>query len=121
MTKTPDIEIYLMKATPDAVLAWLSSELGEVQQSTSKGSSQQWLINGIEVVYTPEAEGKFGCLWIKQNLTHWNDDLDCARSAHPALDCEVRCAARMWSESAEDDQPGWIKLTRGQEKAFEWD
>jgi len=121
MTNNSDLEIYLLKAEADDVLAWLTSELGELEQQQQNGDSLKWIINGMTIVFTPKAEDNFGCLWIKQNNTPWATDLDCARSAHTALQKEVRCAASEWTESAADEQPGWVKITRGVEKSFNWD
>ncbi len=120
-SSSSDIEIYLLKAEPSAILEWLANELGDVEQQQQKGDSHLWTINGMNIVFTPNAEANFGCLWIKQNNTDWATDLDCARSAHAALEREVRCAASEWSESKADEQPGWVKITRGVEKPFDWD
>ena len=105
----PDIEIYLMKAEAAAVKEWLNSALGEQ-------------FSGMDVFFTEQAEKNFSSLWFKQNRTPWLTDLDCARIAHAALGCEIRCSDSGWQEKEGDDQSGqgWIKLIRGEEKSFIW-
>ena len=121
MTPTlSDIEIYLLKAQPEQVRAWLESSIGPVTETAIKGNSHFWQCESMEMVFTVRAEGNFDSLWIKQNQSPWADDLECARSAHHVLETEIRCAAREWNESESGDQPGWIKLTHGQEKTFDW-
>ena len=121
MTHAPsDIEIYLLKADPQAVKDWLSSSVGPVEEVAETDIGFKWRCEDMDILFTPRAEGNFDCLWIKQNHTPWGSDLECARSAHNVLNTEIRCAAEEWSESESNDNPGWIKLTRGQEKPFDW-
>ena len=117
----PDIEIYLMKAEAAAVKNWLNSALGELTEIKS-GATCHWQFAGMDVFFTEQAEKNFSSLWFKQNQTPWLTDLDCARAAHTALGCEVRCSDSGWEEEEGDEQAGqgWIKLIRGEEKSFIW-
>ena len=117
----PDIEIYLMKAEAAAVKEWLNSALGEVTV-VKAGTTCHWQFSGMDVFFTEQAEKNFSSLWFKQNQTPWLTDLDCARIAHAALGCEIRCSDSGWQEKEGDDQSGqgWIKLIRGEEKSFIW-
>ena len=123
MSVVNDLEIYLLKPDVTALQKWLESSLGTLESNgTQLGDSIQWIHKDTQmlIVYTPKADGNFGCLWFKTNETHWKTDLECARSAHKTLSIEVRCAGTQWNEQASDDQPGWIKLLRGEEKPFHW-
>lgn len=115
----PDIEIYLLKAQAQQVKDWLQQAIGPV---TEKGQSKfgiEWQIDDMAMLFTPNSSKNFCSLWFKTNHTPWGDDLACARAAHEALGCEVRCSKAGWQEG--DAGPGWIKLIRGEEKPLDWD
>jgi len=118
----PDIEIYLMNAEADAVLGWLRTVFAQVEIRHANSESQHWLVDGMDFYFTEKAEKNFSSLWIKQNSTPWLTDLECARAAHAALACEIRCSDSGWQESEGEDSAGagWIKLIRGKEKNFIW-
>ena len=120
----PDLEIYLMKAEADVVFNWLSSEIPSLQNLGKKGDGDHWQaqteLGLMDVYFNPNAEKNFASLWFKQNHTPWKTDLACARSAHKTLNIEIRCSDSGWSESEEETEQGWIKLIRGEEKAFFW-
>jgi hypothetical protein len=116
----PDIEIYLMKAEPSAVKAWLKSVFGELQERSAQLWQVQYQGQSMELFFDPKAEKNFASLWFKQNHTPWLTDLDCARAAHLALGVEVRCQASGWAEEEGETDAGWVKLLRGEEKPFTW-
>ena len=58
-------------------------------------------------------------LWFKENKTPWDNDLQCARVLHAALNKEVRCSNAAWQEG--DEGAAWTKLIRGEEKDLDWD
>ena len=117
--KFPDIEIYLLKVDPSQISEWLSHQFGELTEIKHTSKSVTWQTSGMDIQFTQDVAKKFSSLWFKTNNTPWNNDLECAREAHSALGVEVRCSVAGWQE--EDDQPGWIKLIRGNEKPFDWD
>jgi hypothetical protein len=119
-TPLPDLEIYILKSTAADVQPWLTAALGPLESIKSGADSQHWRVNGMDILFNEKAEGSFSCLWFKQNLTPWATDLECARAAYAALQTEIRCAAEQWAESSPQEQPGWIKITHGQEKQFDW-
>ena len=121
----PDIEIYIMKAEPVAVRQWLQDALQQPLQTLKENaSSHHWQaqIDGssMDIFLNENAEKNFASLWFKQNLTPWATDLDCGRAAHAALSSEVRCSDSGWQEEHDGDEPGWVKLIRGEEKPFDW-
>lgn len=120
-THENDLEIYILKPDPAAIESWLTGALGSLEKSTSDADFHRWTFEDCLIVLTRKADGNFGSLWFKQNPTHWTSDLECARSAHSALNTEIRCAATVWSEQQSSSSPNWIKLTRGEEKPFHWD
>ena len=57
MTPTlSDIEIYLLKAQPEQVRAWLESSIGPVTETAIKGNSHFWQCESMEMVFTVRAE-----------------------------------------------------------------
>lgn len=118
----PDIEIYIYKADPEQVKLWLATALAA--PLTTLGSEQwQGSYNGqpLSIVFNTHAEKNFASLWFKQNNTPWNSDLDCAKAAHLALGCEIRCSASGWEEAqGENSEDQWFKLIHGETKRFTW-
>lgn len=122
----PDIEIYIMKPDPQAVRAWLTAALADpLEDIRIVPGHAHWQASGagrtIDIFLNENAEKNFASLWIKQNHTPWNTDLDCARAAHQALGYEIRCSDSGWQEDDQEEaSSGWIKLIRGEEKPFSW-
>lgn len=120
----PDIEIYLMKPDPAAVRAWLAASVDTIEDVRILPDHHHWLATcgakKIDIFLNEKAEKNFASLWVKQNHTPWNTDLDCARSAHKALGIEIRCSDSGWQEGEGESDSGWLKLIRGEEKPFEW-
>lgn len=115
----PDIEVYLLKAEAAEIQDWLTSQFTQVEEQKSTVKSVQWLVDGVEVLFSLNSNKNFSSLWFKQNKTPWDNDLECGRSLHAALDKEVRCSKATWKEG--DDGPAWTKLIRGEEKDLDWD
>ncbi len=115
----PDIEVYVLKAEASDISAWLSAQFADVSEQKSNAKSTQWLVDGIEVLYTLKSNKNFASLWFKQNTTPWNNDLECGRALHAALGNEVRCSKAAWQEG--DEGPAWTKLIHGEEKDLDWD
>lgn len=116
-----DLEIYIMKANPEAVQSWLTT-LFNVEVIKSAAGHHHYRCNDMDVFLNEGAEKNFASLWFKQNTTTWHSDLELARAAHTALETEIRCSAEGWTEGqeSEDTEGGWIKLNKGVEKSFEW-
>ena len=120
----PDIEIYLMKPDFQQVQDWLTQEFSELQTIASRDGFSHWKISQgdeeMDVFLNDKAEKSFASLWFKQNKTSWPTDLDCARAAHKALGIEIRCSDSGWKEEDGENDDGWIKLIRGEEKPVHW-
>jgi len=114
----PDIEVYLLKAEAAEIQNWLSSQFSQVEEQKSSARSVQWLVDGMEVLFTLNSNKNFASLWFKENKTPWNNDLECGRAVHGALEKEVRCSNAAWQET--DEGPAWTKLIRGEEKDLDW-
>ncbi|ASP38321.1 hypothetical protein CHH28_06340 [Bacterioplanes sanyensis] len=119
----PDLEIYLLKPDSSAIEQWLKTCFPQLQ-TLQQGERCHWRADTdqgqMDIFLNPQAEKNFASLWFKQNRTPWANDLDCARQAHAALQIEVRCSAAGWQEGEQEDDSGWIKLIRGEEKPLVW-
>lgn len=115
----PDIEVYILKAEASEIQQWLKANFTQVEEQKSGPKNTQWLVDNIEVLFTENSNKNFASLWFKKNTTPWNNDLECARSLHAALEKEVRCSNAAWKEG--DEGAAWTKLIRGEEKALDWD
>jgi hypothetical protein len=115
----PDIEVYILKAEPADIQAWLTSVFKHVEEQKQNTKSVQWLVDDVQVLYTANSNKNFASLWFKENKTPWNNDLECGRALHAALGNEVRCSKAAWQEG--DEGPAWTKLIRGDEKDLDWD
>lgn len=118
----PDIEIYIKSRTLEEIEAWLAS-LGSVQKVTSKGLTHdyQLTLNGqcMPIMVHEKVAGKaWLSLWFKENLTPWNQDLDCARAAAEAMGTQIRCVTSGWSDGDEPDE--YWKIENGEEEKIIW-
>ncbi|MEC7548251.1 MAG: hypothetical protein VX474_07080 [Pseudomonadota bacterium] len=117
----PDLEIYLLKGTPDAIRDWLSQTFNGVTDVKVSDEHCHWQVAGMDVFLNVNAEKNFSSLWFKQNKTPWNTDLELARAAYSGLSTEIRCSDSGWQESeGEASSGGWIKLNSNGEKPFNW-
>jgi hypothetical protein len=119
----PDLEIYLLKPDADAIEQWLQGywpQLRRLQQDQRYHWQVDTSQGTMDIFFNPQAEKNFASLWFKQNHTDWATDLDCGRAAHAALNVEVRCSDAGWQEDDGEDDSGWVKLIRGEEKPLTW-
>lgn len=115
----PDIEVYVLKPEASEIFTWLCSNFKHVEEKTSRAKSVLWLADGIEVLFTANSNKNFASIWFKNNQTPWNNDLECGRSLHSALEKEVRCSNAAWQENEEG--AAWTKIIRKEEKDLNWD
>jgi hypothetical protein len=115
----PDIEVYALKAEADEICAWLTTQFSQVEEIKSSAKMVLWRVDGVEVLFTLNSNKNFASIWFKQNKTPWNNDLECGRSLHSAIEKEVRCSNTAWKEG--DEGAAWTKLIRGEEKDLDWD
>lgn len=115
----PDIEVYALKPEANEVYNWLCTHFKNVEEKKASAKSVLWSVDGVEVLFTPNSNKNFASIWFKENKTPWNNDLECGRSLHTALEKEVRCSNAAWQEG--DEGAAWTKLIRGEEKDLDWD
>lgn len=115
----PDIEVYVLKAEAEEIKLWLSNQFGQVEEQSSNRKTTQWKVADMSVLFTLNSNKNFASIWFKENKTPWDNDLECARSLHSALEKEVRCSNAAWQEG--DEGAAWTKLIRGEEKELDWD
>lgn len=130
--KTPDIEIYVKHADMEILSQWLSKNFAKVEmpshatQVFAKGKAIKSKVYNddacSDLLITPKASGKDFCsIWIKNNISHWENDESCARSLLEEADFEIRCSVSGWQEEEEEDQnPQWLLLTRTEQKLISW-
>lgn len=129
--KTPDIEIYVKQADISIIAKWLDQHFAELElpahaaQIFEKGKSLRAKVFNddkySELIITPQAAGKTFCsIWIKDNISPWNNDEDCARSLLEFSDLEIRCSASGWQEEEDEQSAQWLLITRSEEKLINW-
>lgn len=119
----PDLEIYIYKASSEALQEWLTTALGCSLEQVSPSLWRTQQPQPMSILFTPQAEKNFSSLWFKHNQTPWDNDYACAEAAHLALNTEVRCQAQSWQETEDEatsDHPNWIKFIRGQAAPCYW-
>jgi hypothetical protein len=115
----PDIEVYILKAEASEIQTWLQTQFDQVSELKASAKSTLWQVDETQVLFTLNSNKNFASLWFKQNKTPWNNDLECGRALHAALNKEVRCSNAAWQEG--DEGPAWTKLIHGEEKDLDWD
>jgi len=117
----PDLEIYLLKPERSAVHHWLTNTIGALTSVKESDAAVHWQHDGLDIIFTENAEKNFSSLWFKQNPTDWPDDLALGRAAYEALGVEVRCSDSGWEEAeGESSEGGWIKINARGERPFSW-
>lgn len=129
--KTPDIEIYAKQINMEIISKWLDGHFSSVElpahaaQIFEKGNAVRAKVycdaESSELIITPHAAGKSFCsIWLKRNISAWNDDESCAKSLLEVADLELRCSASGWQEEEEEQSPQWLLLTRTEQKLINW-
>ena len=129
--KTPDIEIYVKQADMKIISNWLDKHFSKLELPTQathifeKGKSIRAKVfyddAYSELIITPQAAGKQFCsIWIKDNISPWENDEACARSFLEVADLEIRCSASGWQEQEDEQSAQWLMLTRTEEKLINW-
>ncbi len=119
-----DIEIYVQCRDLAAILKWLETVFSaiEIEQSDGKriaGSIQLDPNTGAaDFLLLGKAAEDYSSVWFKQNLTPWDNDIDCGRAAFEALQREVRVSAGGWTEGDEDDL--FLRINSDGESRFLW-
>lgn len=124
--ETPtDIEIYLMKQSPRAIIAWLNARFDHCTEPHISGNSHCLEVTHagqpIPVNIVEGAAGKaWTSIWFNSPATPWKYDVDCAREAHKALRSQIRCNASFWQETAGVSDE-WLEINgEGEENLITW-
>ena len=123
--KPTDIEIYLMKQTPEAIISWLKERFDSCIKSHVAGNS-----HFLEVTYKGRlipvnivenaASKAWTSVWFNSPDTPWRFDADCAREAHQALQGRIRCNASFWQENVGSSNE-WLEINdQGEEQLLSW-
>lgn len=121
-----DLEIYIRDLPSGAISQWLSNhfeslELDDSQASAVAKGSALYKGKRLTVVLYPGAFGKrFTSLFIEGETLPWNTDLDCARSAWPSIDREIRCSPGDWKEGEPIEEDKWWRLDQRGEQQVVW-
>ena len=124
----PDIEIYLADTTNDAIIAWLSTILSDINLTRSSGNKgtchysarsllQQGMVE-IHFMIIENANTNFTGLWFKTGQTPWSSDLECARAAAEQFPGEIRCSPGPWNPDQDSDE--WVSIHNGRESTVIW-
>ena len=121
----PDIEIYLLSCSNEKIIEWLQTrfEINDQKAINSSLTSLKVTIEKteFEIQILEQAAGKrFTSVWLNSDKTPWQNDVDCAKAAYQALNCEVRCNIASWSESEEQDPDQWWHINQYEEGPFIW-
>lgn len=117
----PDIEIYIKRAEPARVIAWLENKFGVLAQREQGNTITCELDDnaGECVIVENAVKGGYTSVWFKTAHTPWQTDRDCAIEAHETFGLEVRCSVGSWSEDSEDTG-GWLRITDKGETRVNW-
>lgn len=121
----PDIEIYVLSCPLEKILDWLKEDfhVTYTHSPTELCTKVTLEMNGhpIHATILEQAAGKrFTCIWFNSANTPWNSDIECARHAYTALDCEVRCNYQGWEEEGDQDPDLWWRINKNGEGQFIW-
>lgn len=116
----PDIEIYLNRPVLADVIGWLDRRFGLLETRTRANTITCRLKqHDIQcAIVENAAEGRFTSVWFKSPDTPWESDRDCALEAFDELGVEVRCSSGSWQD--DNDEPGWLEITRHGESTIDW-
>jgi len=121
----PDIEIYLLSCSNEKIIEWLQTSFTIIEEKKLNDGLLSLKIataeTEFEIQLLQKAAGKrFTSVWFDSDKTPWSDDVECAKAAFTALDCEVRCNIASWSETEEQDPDQWWHINQYEEGPFIW-
>lgn len=121
----PDIEIYLLSCNKDKIIEWLQTHFKIIEQKALNETLLSLNVatneTEFEVQILEQAAGKrFTSVWLNSDKTPWQDDVECAKAAYKALNCEIRCNIASWSETEEQDPDQWWHINQYEEGPFIW-
>ncbi|OUR85202.1 hypothetical protein A9Q77_01005 [Marinomonas sp. 42_23_T18] len=121
----PDIEIYLLSCSNEKIIEWLQTSFTIIEEKKLNAGLLSLKVataeTEFEIQLLQKAAGKrFTSVWFDSDKTPWSDDVECAKAAFTALDCEVRCNIASWSETEEQDPDQWWHINQYEEGPFIW-
>lgn len=120
--KQTDIEIYLKDCDLSKITPWLTSCLGECTpwQQKNKIFKCETHKKNIEITWYEKAVGSWHCLYLASEHLPWTDDLQCALDANKNLHVEIRCAPNGWTETEDNQENTWLKITNQNISNITW-
>lgn len=124
MEHYPDIEVYLACNDAERVSQWLSQVLA-LPVTLERAGKRQWRAaptyqgERLPILLVEGAADSMASLWFDSSKTPWQRDVDCARAAGPALECEVRCSLGGWQPGDDPDRFFQV-LPDGSEGVIHW-
>ncbi len=125
-TRHPDLEIYLKNCSSSQILDWLQEQcttLAVLKETPSYLELElQFEVGLVQASLQHKVSGKaWSSLWLKNNHTPWDTDLDCALIASQQLQTQIRCIKTSWVDDdmdSEEDQ--WWKIEDGERELISW-
>ncbi len=127
-TSTPDIEIYLKRASMEDIAGWLEQHF-TITSKRSAGETIKFSLVGTKnsreqqslncTVYEKAAKGGYVSVLFEPNHTPWENDEACARNAFEHFGLEVRCIVEGWTPES-DDEGGWYRFTESGQARVNW-
>lgn len=124
MEHYPDIEVYLACNDAERISQWLAGAL-DTPVTLERAGKHQWraapVYKGqrLPVLLVENAADRMASLWFDSDATPWPRDVDCARAASQALECEVRCSLGGWQPGDDPDRFFQV-LADGSEGVVHW-
>jgi len=127
--RNPDIEIYIKRASIDAVLTWVALHFEVNSQKQSGETLKLGLLyegDPLACNIVPDVvKGGYLSVCFEPNRTPWIDDEACAVSAFDHFKLEIRCSTGGWTTGTEDteeiaDTAGWYRFTAAGRSVVNW-
>ncbi|SBS35029.1 hypothetical protein MAQ5080_03051 [Marinomonas aquimarina] len=121
----PDIEIYLLSCPTERIISWLEQDFSVLDMRKPSDIATKlhldWNGRDIPVTILEQAAGKrFTSVWFDSEQTPWESDMECAKRAFEALQCEVRCNYQGWQEDGQEDPDLWWRINANGEGPYIW-
>jgi hypothetical protein len=124
-----DLEIYVRDLDPARLTVWLQAHFDQLLVPLTPFGNKPGLYKGegrygdnlVRIsVYTGAFGKRFSSVVIEGDSLPWSTDLDCARSAWPTLQTEIRCSQGEWQEGDPVQDEKWWRLDDRGEQLVVW-
>lgn len=121
----PDIEIYVLSCPTERIISWLEQDFSLINTEHTNDLTckleLEYQGKTIPVTILEKAAGKrFTSIWFDSEHTPWNSDMECAKQAFSALNCEIRCNYQGWQEDEQEDPDLWWRINTHGEGPYIW-